>query len=225
MPERISLSELVEDLSIYPRGAVDNVRVDDLCYALDAGNVLPPPLVDRATRKIVDGFHRVRAYRKRLGDDGVIDAELEDFASDAEMLLRSAQLNAVHGKPLGRYDQRNVYLRVQQLGASNAEIASALRVTPARLLQFSIKVADSSTGQVALKRGTEHMSGRYLTDEQVAEIRRMRGAPIRAKATELARLISQGLAPVDSDPELRTALAELAAVVSTVLQPFMQEQI
>src|SRR6266700_122704 len=98
MPERISLSELVEDLSIYPRGAVDNVRVDDLCYALDAGNVLPPPLVDRATRKIVDGFHRVRAYRKRLGDDGVIDAELEDFASDAEMLLRSAQLNAVHGK-------------------------------------------------------------------------------------------------------------------------------
>lgn len=221
MTEQVKLSELVEDLDIYPRGSISEVRVGDLVYALDAGDVLPPPDIDRATRKIADGFHRIRAYRRRLGDDGMIGVNVHDFADAKEMLLFSVRVNSLHGMPLGRYDQRVTYLRAQQLGASDEETASALRITPARLLQaVTIRIATSDAGPVALKRGTEHLGGSYLTTEQVAEIRRQRGAPARAKVNEVTRLLQQSLAPVERDPELRAALAVLAAVIEGVLAPY-----
>src|ERR1700691_5082151 len=74
--EKVSPSDLVEDAGVYPRGMVSEVHVADLAYALDAGAQLPVPVIDRETQKIVDGFHRVRAHRKRLGENGVIDADV-----------------------------------------------------------------------------------------------------------------------------------------------------
>jgi hypothetical protein len=217
MSEQVKLSDLVEDLDIYPRGMVSDVRVGDLVYALDAGVALPDPVIDRATNKIVDGFHRVRALRKRLGDGGVIEADVREYADDVAMLLESARLNSGHGLPLGRYDQRVVSIRARKLGASEEEIASALSVTPARLLQIEVRVARSDEGDVALKRGVEHLGGAYLNADQVAEIRRMRGAPARAKVAELNRMLRQGLAPVAQDPELRLALAELVQTIEAAL--------
>jgi hypothetical protein len=220
MTEKVALSALVEDLAIYPRGSVSDVRVSDLVYAIDAGAQLPPPVADKATMKIVDGFHRVRALRKRLGADAAVEVDLREFADEAAMLLESARLNSVHGLPLGRYDQRVVHVRAKELGAADEEIASALGVTVTRLLQISIKEAKSDRGQVALKRGTEHLGGAYLSDEQVAEIRRMRGAPARSKVAELTRMLRQNLAPVQSDPDLRAALADLGAAVGEALAPY-----
>lgn len=217
---KVKLSEIVEDLTIYPRGTVSEVRVADLVYAIDAGEELPPPVIDRQTRKCVDGFHRTRAWRKRLGDNGVIDADVQEFADKAAMLLESAALNSRHGLPLGRYDQRVVHIRARQLGAEDEDIARALGVTSGRLLQIAVREAKSDAGDVPLKRGIEHLGGSYLSAEQVAEIRKMRGAPIRAKAAELTRLLQQGLAPVQQDPDLRLALAELAAVIGATLEPF-----
>lgn len=218
MTENVKLSGLIEDLAVYPRGSVSEVRVGDLLYAIDAGEALPPPVVDRNTGKIVDGFHRVRAWRKRLGLDGEIEADVQEFADDAAMLLASARLNSVHGQPLGRYDQRIVHIRAAALGATDEEIARALRITPTRLLQIKVRQAESDEGAVALKRGVEHLGGSYLSSEQVAEIRRMRGAPARSKVGELTRMLRQGLAPVGQDPELRAALAELQAVIGSVLE-------
>lgn len=215
--ERVKLSELVEDLTIYPRGSVSDVRVSDLVYALDAGAALPPLVIDQATRKVIDGFHRARAWRRRLGADGLVEADVREFDGDLAMAMESARLNAHHGLPLGRYDQRVAYLRIKELGGADEEIAAALGVTPTRLLQVVVRQAASPGGPVPLKRGLEHLGGSYLTDEQAAEIRRMRGAPARSKVRELTRLLRQGLAPVGADPDLRAALAELAAVIAETL--------
>lgn len=215
--QKVRLDELIEDSAIYPRGSASDIRVSDLAYALDAGAVLPPPVVDKATRKIVDGYHRTRALRRRLDAEAEIDADVREFADDLAMAKESVRLNASHGLPLGRYDQRVAVLKIRQLGGSDDEIAAALGVTPARLVQVLVRQADSSAGPVPLKRGTEHMGGSYLSDEQVAEIRKMRGAPARSKVRELIRLLQQGLVPVQNDPELRDDLALLAKVITTVL--------
>ncbi len=220
MTEQIALSGLVEDLSIYPRGSVSNIHVADLVYALDSGAVLPPPTVDRATRKLVDGFHRVRAQRKHLGEGASIEADVREFAGDVAMLLESARLNSPHGLPLGRYDQRVFAIKAKQLGAADDEIAGALGVTPARLLQITVMTATGEEGPVPLKGGTRHLGGSYLNADQVAEIRRQRGAPARAKAGDLARMLRTGLAPVSTDPDLRMSLADLAAAIGEVLAPF-----
>lgn len=217
--ETVALSELVEDLEIYPRGSVSMVRVGDLVYAMEAGAQLPPPVIDRDTRKIVDGFHRARAQRKRLGEDGTIDADVQEFADDAAMLLESARLNSVHGQPLGRYDQRVVHIKAKALGVSDEEVAGALNITTTRLLSVSIMEAKAEDGgaDVPLKQGFKHLGGSYLTREQINEVRKARGAPARAKVGELTRLLRTGLLPIEHDPELRAMLAELAAVIGSSL--------
>jgi hypothetical protein len=217
MTETVDLASLTEDLEIYPRGSVSEMHVTDLRYALDAGAVLPPPVIDRATMKIVDGFHRIRAQRRHLGDEASIEAEVRDFADDAEMLLESARLNSPHGLPLGRYDQRVFAIKARKLGAADDDIAGALGVTPARLLTISVMVAKSDNGDVALKGGTKHLGGSYLSPEQVAEIRRQRGAPARSKAAELTRMLRQNLAPVATDPDLRLALVDLSVAIQDVM--------
>jgi hypothetical protein len=223
MIERVALDTLVEDFTIYPRGSVSEVRVADLIYSIDAGEIPPPPVIDQATRKIVDGFHRTRAWRKRLGDNGTIDADVQEFADDLAMLNESASINRKQGLPLGRYDQRVVHIKAKALGATDDEIAATLGVTPTRLLQIVVREARSDAGDVPLKRGVEHLGGAYLNADQVAEIRRMRGAPARAKAAELTRMLQNGLAPVAQDPELRNALTELAAAIATALAPFTSD--
>lgn len=214
--QKVALFSLVEDMSIYPRGAVSEVRVDDLAYALDAGAKLPAVLIDKDTRKIVDGVHRTRAYRKRLGDDAMVMAEVREFADDGAMLLESTRLNKRQGQTLGRWDEVTVYVRAQALGVSDTQVAQALGVTMDRLDRIRIKVAVSDEGPVALKGGMGHMSGHHVTKEQVQELRRQRGATARSKARELTGLLRQGLADVE-DPGLLADLAELAAAIAEVL--------
>lgn len=214
--EKLRLDELVEDLRVYPRGAVSDMRADDLAYALDAGAVLPPLVIDRKTRKIVDGFHRARAFRKRHGKDAEVPCIVRDFADDAAMLLESARLNSGHGLPLGRHDQRVVAIRARELGADSAEIAAALGITPQRLITIAVRVAQSDEGDVPLKRGTEHLSNQYLSHDQVEKIRKMRGAPIASKARELSGLIQSGIAPM-ADPDVQASLRELFMVIEAAL--------
>lgn len=222
--EQVRLSELVEDFNVYPRGSVSEMHVADLVLALDAGNTLPHPLADRATRKIVDGFHRIRAWRKRLGDDGVIEVSIREFADDAAMLLESARLNSVQGLRLSRYDQRHVVIKARALGLPDDAVAVALGVTPVRLTNITVMTAQSEAGPVPLKRGVAHLGSQYLTTGQLTEIRRMRGGSTRGKVTELTRLLrEEGMVPVESDPVLRQSLAELAGMIAGVLAPYAVE--
>lgn len=219
MNETIALSEMIEDLAIYPRGTVNAVRVDDMAYALDAGNKLPPPVIDRTTRKIVDGFHRRRAWLKRLGADGKIEVDVQEYEDDAAMLLASTRINAPQGQPLGRYDQRVVHVKAKALGISDEEVAAALNVTPTRLSVIISMEAKAEDGgeDIPLKQGFGHLGSSYVTNEQIAEMRKARGAPARSKVGELTRLLRANLLPLTLDPELRSMLAELAAVITEML--------
>lgn len=217
-PEQVLLSSLKEDEDVYPRGSVSSMHVDDLVNAIDAGAQLPPPLIDRETRIIVDGFHRVRAWRRRLGDDGVIDVLVDDFGSRPEMLLKSAQLNASHGLALGRLDQKVVIIKARGMGATDTQIASALGITGDRVTRLAIRVATAPDGsQLPVKRGAEHLSGQFLDDAQAMMLRRMRGGSATGKARELTGLLTSRIAPVETDGDLRLALAELAEAITSAL--------
>lgn len=215
------LSELEEDPDIYPRGNVSNMHVADLLYALEAGATLPPPVVDTKSRKIVDGFHRVRALRRWHGtDEAEITVDFQDYADDVAMLLESARLNARHGLPLQRLDQTHVAIKARKFGAADDEIASALGVTPERLVRIEIKVAKSEHGLVPVKYGARHLAGTFINPAQVDALRRMRGGTARSKAAELLSLLRTGIAPVDSDPDLRLSLSELVDQINASLAAF-----
>lgn len=167
------LARLVEDLSLYPRNRVDDMNVSRLVEAIKAGAVIPNPVADKKTKTLVDGFHRVRAYRRVLGANGVIPVELRDYKSRAEMLLDAIKLNSSHGRQLDRVDQTRSVVLSDDEGIPSAVIAAALHIPERQVQKLRIRVAvapdaqhPGQTVRVMLKRPMAHFQGQTLTEEQ-----------------------------------------------------------
>jgi hypothetical protein len=137
----VPLAQLLEDMSVYPRHTVDDVYVSQLAEALRAGANLPLVVAEASSKRIVDGWHRVRAYRKVLGAEGVIDVDLRTFKDEAELLLAAISMNAAHGRKLDRIDQVRSVLLAQEAGVAAPRIALALNITPARVETLRVRVA------------------------------------------------------------------------------------
>ncbi|MEV6927334.1 ParB/RepB/Spo0J family partition protein [Dactylosporangium sp. NPDC051485] len=74
-----------------------------------SGAALPPIVVDRRTRRIVDGHHRLRAAVLRGQDH--IDARLIDAPPDLLFML-AVRANITHGLPLSYADRRAAAVRI-----------------------------------------------------------------------------------------------------------------
>src|SRR3990172_8850015 len=81
----VACSDLVLDFTIYPRSSVDATTVSQYVLALQAGEQFPPIIVDRKTKRVVDGFHRVKAYIIAHGDETKIPGIWGDFKDETEM--------------------------------------------------------------------------------------------------------------------------------------------
>jgi uncharacterized protein YerC len=76
---------------------------DEHCLALvESGAELPPIVVHRASRRVIDGVHRIRAAMMR-GEEVVRARLFEGTAEDAFVL--SVRMNVAHGLPLSRSDR------------------------------------------------------------------------------------------------------------------------
>lgn len=165
--ERIPLAALVEDFSFYPRFQVDSVHVARLAEALRAGAEFPPIIADRASRRIVDGFHRRRAYLRVLGDSAVVAVVLRDYSTDADMLLDAIRCNAGHGRRLTPAEEVRAALLAREHKVSLALVADALAVRVEALTgRIERTVASGHVEHVVLKPAYRHLAGEKLTVEQ-----------------------------------------------------------
>lgn len=173
----LPIAELVEDESIYPRHAVDREHVTALTMALQSGAVLPPLIVDKASKRIVDGWHRVRCYRRVIGETAVVDVELRAYANDGEILLDAIALNATHGRRLDRQDQVRSVLLGERAGVTEVQLATVLHMPVERIPTLRIRFAGvpegtpdavPGTNTIALKRPVAHLAGVQLTSAQAA---------------------------------------------------------
>lgn len=218
MTKRMKLSKLVEDYDIYPRNRIDEHHVLDLVRALQAGVELPPIVVEASSGRIVDGFHRARAWRRHLGEDGTVTVDARSYDSEAVLFADAARLNAGHGRKLERQDQVRVVVRARELGIGDAEIAAVLAIPADRVSVLAVRVATTPEGvTVPVKHGAEHLQGRTLTHEQVQAMRNMRGASARRLARELRQLVENGVADLP-DPKVREELVRLVDAVRTALK-------
>lgn len=155
-------SELIEDLTIYPRNQVDEFWISSLAHHLRNGAIFPPVLADKKSKKIVDGFHRCRAYTRVYGPDCDIPCETMVFKNEAEMFVESLRRNGTHGKPLSTVDRIMSVNRGQQLGVSLEVIASVLNIEPVRLgAKTELRTVRGPGGEVivikaAMNRGNGH---------------------------------------------------------------------
>lgn len=167
MVDRIKVSELLLDYELYPRERIEPFNVTQMIEALKAGRELPPIVVDRKSHRVVDGFHRVRAYQKLYGLDAEIPVDLKDYEDDSKMFYSAVSLNANHGRQLSSYDQARCIAKAETFKLEPEAISAALNMTLQRIAEMKVeRFATYKMEPRALKRTTAHLAGKELTDEE-----------------------------------------------------------
>jgi len=165
--ETVLAAELVLDMGLYPRHKTDGDNVNRLREAILAGVSLPAVIADKATKRVVDGFHRTTAYLKLYGDEATIEVEWREYASEAEMVLDAIVLNAGHGLKLSAYDQTRCVVMAEEFGLTTEQIAGALSITQERVESIRVTKTATASGQIVpVKRQVKHLAGRKLTKKQ-----------------------------------------------------------
>ena len=180
----VDISDLILDFNLYPRTQISPVNVTNLAESISAGFDIPPIKVDRQSKRVVDGFHRVEAFKRlKLEKIPVI---FKDYPSEAEMFADAVRCNSTHGKQLSTYDQKRVIAKASELGLEREKICEILRITIDKLERIKGEKAFSPEGKVLpLKRGLEFLRDRKLTKKQEKLIKKWGGMNIKFYLNQL----------------------------------------
>lgn len=227
----VKLSELIEDFDIYPRHSVDSSYVSDLARAIQAGDQLPLVRVDKKTKRIVDGFHRTRAWRKVLGRGGEVEVDFRTYASEQDLLKEAIELNAKNGRKLDQQDRSRSALLLERHGVTVKEIAVVLHTTEQRVQELiNVRVVlvkpdpepDPGAPGVPEKHPAKPVaypqpggSPRELSAEQYQVMSSSSGHRTAQTVTQLTRELESGLVDL-SVPGLREKLWRLCDVIESV---------
>lgn len=217
------IGDLVYDSTIYPRHDINRKHVNELKDSFRADEPLPPLVVCKVTKKIIDGIHRWHALIDLYDENARWYIKWESFSTDSARFLRSVQLNARHGMRLEKYDRAHCLVIAEKLNISVSDLAAGFGCTKAAFdgsvkERFSKAVGVSSLGGVAipLKRTIRHMAGKELTQQQVEANDKLQGWPAHFYAEQLIALIDAELMP--RDEKTMEALKKLYQSLSTIME-------
>jgi hypothetical protein len=215
------LSELVFDFDLYPRTDVDSTHVSAMREADRAGATFPPYVIDAASKRVVDGFHRGRKDRMEHGEDCEVECIEKQYRNEGEMFLDAMRCNSSHGRPLSPYDRARCALKCRKFRVGIAAIAAALGMKPETVKAIgegrTAKVRTESGGHdVTLKRTIAHMAGRDLSPEQQTANERLSGMQQAFYVNQLLLLIDHNLLD-NSDESLMDLLRQLHEKLGTIV--------
>lgn len=164
----VKAASIVLDYTLYPRSRIDSTHVLHIREALRAGEELPAPVIDKASHRCTDGFHRITAALKEFGGDARIKVEVREYASDAEMLLDAMLMNSGHGSNLTPFDRVRCITLAEEFKIDIESVAKALRTSPDDIERLRItRTARKPGGSITpIKAGIGHLAGRRLSKAQ-----------------------------------------------------------
>lgn len=215
----LSVAQLIEDFTIYPRVTVDPTHVHNIAEAIEAESELPPPVVEDKTWRIVDGLHRTRAFRQVYGDEAKLRCIVRTYPSDKELFLDAGRLNAVHGRAMAKRDRAHFIARAQEMHIDEEAIGSVLCMKMEKIGPF--KDAYTATGQngmdVMLKKPVLYMAGRTLTKAQTDILPKLGGQAPTFYVNQLMHLMDSEM--IDRDNEtVMAALKTLSGKLTNFLE-------
>lgn len=198
---KMKLSEIVLDFELYPRTQVDSTQVRHLKDAIEAGENLPPMIIDGKSKRGVDGFHRHKAYMSVLGPDAEIEVELRSYKNDAELFSDAMQLNARHGNTLSPYDRVRCINRAEALGLTIDQVSGVLGLTVTRVEEIRLgRSAISSDGVgITLKATARHLKGKKVTKKQIEANKKAGGMNAAFYVNQVINLIEGDLIDWEQD--------------------------
>ena len=218
---RVKAIELVFDWNIWPRQSVqklDGTNLARMKEALRSGFALPPIVANKKDLRIVDGFHRTKAYLDVFGDETEMDVYLKEYAKDAEMFLESGVLNNVQGLPLSPKDRAHFIIKCRKLKIPPAAIADALHMDVKRMKEFVEKrSATTEAGEVIpLPAGARNLAGKDLTTEQEHYARTANGCLPEMYASMLINALNANALMLTENTMNR--LQELYNIIERILE-------
>jgi len=201
--EKIKAALLIEDFSLYPRSKVDAIHVRNLAHSLEAGEQLPPLIVDQQNR-LIDGFHRRRAHLRIFGDEAIVSIKRIKYNGDKEAFLDALRFNSRHGKGITGSEQTGAIIKARELKIDPEAITSAMGITSEKyqiITKSKIAKIDNSKMEVALKRSVAHISkqDKKISKCQVKAINSAPGQPQSLILLQINRLIESDLIDWDNE--------------------------
>jgi len=191
--QKLKLGKLVLDYSFYPRGDISPFHVREMIEFVKSGGEMPPIVADWKSKRIIDGFHRFRAYKKMYGVEAETAVRLKKYANEGEMLLDAMKCQSTHGRRLTPFDQARCIIKAEDLGLEFIAIASALGMTVERLTEIRVgKIASDSIEPVAVKTTMSHLAGTELTPQQAEFNRKAGGMPQGFYINQVIGLLESG---------------------------------
>jgi len=195
---KLAIGKLVFDFDLYPRSDIDTHNIAYMSQAEDAGVKFPPVVIDKKSKRIVDGFHRVKMYRQKYDDNHEIEIVEKTYGSEKEILLDAIRYNASHGKMLSKHDRVRCILQSEKMKLKIDVIASALSMTIEKVKELKIeRVGELRVGRtvrsIPLKRTIRHMSGKRLTKRQSEVNESISGMDQKFYVNQLVMLIESDL--------------------------------
>lgn len=189
----LNITELVVDMNLYPRSQIDDNHVSYMIRAFRAKSKFPPIIIDKKSKRIIDGVHRYNMY-KRIDRGMAVEVIEKQYKDDAEMFWHAMRLNADHGKGLTPFDRTKCIAKSGQLGLTKIQTADALLMTLADVgkLQKERMGRYKVNGIVAyepLKRTIRHLAGEVLTERQWEANEKLSGMNQQFYAEQLITII------------------------------------
>lgn len=121
---KIKLSEIIFDAEIYPRIERDDEKINLYRQAID----LLPPIIISKNKKLIDGYHRLIAYR--LEQKKEIEVETLNITEDQDIYLEALKRNSSHGMQLNLAEKKRAAIALyEKYKFTQEKIAKILSVT------------------------------------------------------------------------------------------------
>ena len=205
----------VKDL--YPREKIDSMHVTTILEARRAGVKMPPCVIDKKSRRFIDGFHRARAEQRLDGPDAEIEVIEKSYRNEGEMFLDAVRYNASHGRMLNSFDRAHCILLADNLKVDPGVLAGAMSVTVDKIGELRVsKIAKSNGLSVAIKRTIGHMAGKKLSKRQKDVNTKLGGMNQLFYVNQLCMLIESDLIDTENE-DLMEGLAKLAELLDKMV--------
>jgi hypothetical protein len=220
MASEVKLADLVLDYTIYPRHQINSQHVGYIEDAMNGEHEFPPVVVDKASMRVVDGFHRISAARRVRGLDGTIAAILKPYPSEAAIIEDAISYNSSHGRSLTPYDRARCLQLAHEHGISRERACDLLRWPSGKdtlVRRTRLSGPLTSGRQVPLKRTIERFHGKKLTERQLEANDKLSGMNQSFYALQLIELIEADLLYTDDEKVMQTLVC-LRDLLDTVLE-------
>jgi len=213
--KKVSVSDLKIDEKFTQIRHINPVFVNRYRQDYRNGDIFPLIIVQQRsddTFRVVSGNTRTTALKEEYGDDHIVEVEIREYQSEAEVLVDFLKENRTHGNPLDNFTKRKLTRAMIDEGMTVEEIAKAFNY-PVRKIEklgegvIAVRIGHS-VQDLPIKKGFEPPSQKPISRKQYDDHAKMdRGFTVCQQTSQLVRWLKNGF--IDYSDKNVEALSQL----------------